>query len=83
MSSKAVYFNSGKSLLSCDQMICRSNQGLVLSSGVSCKHRSLLLEVGHTGLAFPERLDRVLPEVSFLIVSISILQSVMLKVFNS
>ena len=51
MSSKAVYFNSGKSLLSCDQMICRSNQGLVLSSGVSCKHRSLLLEVGHTGLA--------------------------------
>ena len=45
MSSKAVYFNSEKSLLSCDQMICRSNQVCRVNTRV-CS-----LELGHTGLA--------------------------------
>ena len=72
--SSNVCLNSSKSLLSGQQMICRSGQDLVFSLCVSREHESPFPRVWpHKSLlayligASPARLKKVLLEVSFLI----------------
>ena len=88
--SSNVCLNSSKSLLSGQQMICRSGQDLVFSLCVSQEYYSPFPRVWpHKSLlayligASPARLKKVLLEVSFLIDGISKFQGVMLKVFIS
>ena len=88
--SSNVCFNFRKSLLSGQQMICRSSQDLVFSLCVSQEYKSPFPRVWpHKSLlayligASPARLKKVLLEVSFLIDEISKFQGVMLKVFIS